>query len=309
MEFLRVLENIRIPVLNEFMLAITTLGEETAFLVVALALFWCVNKHLGYYILSVGFTGVVTNQFLKLSFRIPRPWVLDENFTILEQAREAATGYSFPSGHTQSAVGTFGGIAYACKNKSLRIVCVAIATLVAFSRMYIGVHTPKDVLVSAVIGVVLILAFQPLVLGNTKKYMPVLFARMFLYVLAYLCYVSFYPFPENMDADNYLHGVESGYTLLGSLLGMFAVYFADNKYLKFQTDAVWWAQILKVTIGLVLVLIVKTFTKSGLNLLFGEFAGRSIRYFLVVVTAGIVWPLTFNWFSKLGRKNKAEDSI
>ena len=55
MGFLYLLEDIRVPVLNEFMLAITTLGEETAFLVVALILFWCVNKRLGYYILSVGF--------------------------------------------------------------------------------------------------------------------------------------------------------------------------------------------------------------------------------------------------------------
>lgn len=302
MAFLRVLENIRIPVLNEFMLAITTLGEETAFLVVALILFWCVNKHLGYYILSVGFTGVLTNQFLKLSFRIPRPWVLDENFTILEQAREAATGYSFPSGHTQSAVGTFGGIAYTSKNKMLRIFCVALAVLVAFSRMYIGVHTPKDVIVSIIIGAVLILALKPLVLGNDHKYIPVLFLGMLLYVIAYLCYVSFYPFPADMDADNYLHGVESGYTLLGSLLGMFAVYAVDTKCLNFETKAVWWAQVLKVVIGLVLVLIVKTFTKSGLNLLLGDFAGRSVRYFLVVVTAGVLWPLSFRWFSRLGSK-------
>ena len=107
MEFLYTLENIRIPVLNEFMLAITTMGEETAFLVIALVLFWCVDKYIGYYTLSVGFVGTIANQFMKLWFRIPRPWELDSNFTILEQAREGATGYSFPSGHTQSAVGTF----------------------------------------------------------------------------------------------------------------------------------------------------------------------------------------------------------
>ena len=106
MEFLYLLEKIRIPGLNELMLAITTLGEETAFLVIALIVFWCVDKKKGYYVMTVGFLGTMTNQFLKLLCRVPRPWVLDPNFTILEQAREAATGYSFPSGHTQSAVGT-----------------------------------------------------------------------------------------------------------------------------------------------------------------------------------------------------------
>ena len=53
MDFLYLLESIRIPVLNDFMLAITYLGDEIAFLVVALILMWCVDKRTGYYMLSV----------------------------------------------------------------------------------------------------------------------------------------------------------------------------------------------------------------------------------------------------------------
>ena len=84
MGFLYILEDMRIPVLNAFMLLITQLGDEITFLVIALILFWCVDKRRGYYILAVGFLGTLANQFMKLFFRIPRPWVLDENFTILE---------------------------------------------------------------------------------------------------------------------------------------------------------------------------------------------------------------------------------
>ena len=145
MGFLYFLEDIRMPVLNEFMLAITTLGEETAFLVIALVLFWCVNKYLGYYVLSVGFIGTICNQFLKLLFRIPRPWVLDPDFTILESAREAATGYSFPSGHTQSAVGTFGSICYTAKNKLVKIVAIVtdnkISKLLSLTSYVLGIFT------------------------------------------------------------------------------------------------------------------------------------------------------------------------
>ena len=86
MAFLYWLESLRIPVLNEFMLAVTYLGDEIAFLVVALILIWCADKRTGFYVLSVGFLGTIANQFMKLWFRIPRPWVLDPQFTILEQA-------------------------------------------------------------------------------------------------------------------------------------------------------------------------------------------------------------------------------
>ena len=110
MSLLYALQEMRTPVLDAIMALVTRLGEETIFMVVAIVVFWCVSKVGGYYLLSVGFLGTVMNQFLKMLFRIPRPWVLDPNFDIVESAREAATGYSFPSGHTQSAVGTFGGL-------------------------------------------------------------------------------------------------------------------------------------------------------------------------------------------------------
>ena len=87
MKVLYFLESIRMPGLNEFMLGITRLGEETAFLVAALIVFWCVDKRKGYYVMAVGFAGTMASQFLKLLCRVPRPWALDPFFTILEQAR------------------------------------------------------------------------------------------------------------------------------------------------------------------------------------------------------------------------------
>lgn len=302
MEFLYMLEKIRIPILNEFMLAITTLGEETAFLIIALVLFWCVDKYIGYYTLTVGFVGTITNQFMKLLFRIPRPWVLDSNFTILEQARQAATGYSFPSGHTQSAFGTFGCIAYTTNNKTLRIVAIIIPILVAFSRLYIGVHTPIDVGASILVALALIIMLRPIVLGHSRKFMPVLLFAMLLIALGFMCFVETYRFPADIDLHNYESGVENAYTLLGSLLGMLVVYIADEKWLKFPTKAVWWVQILKVVIGFVIVLIVKSTTKEFLNMLFGASLGRMIRYFLTVITAGIIWPMSFKWLSSIGGK-------
>ena len=84
MEFLYALENIRTPVLDAVMSAVTQLGGEMVYMAAAIVIFWCVSKGLGYYILTVGFAGTVLNQFLKITCRIPRPWVQDPEFTIVE---------------------------------------------------------------------------------------------------------------------------------------------------------------------------------------------------------------------------------
>lgn len=301
MEILQFLQSIRFPFLTELMLAITALGDETAFLVTALVMFWCVDKRKGYFILSVGFLGTIANQFMKLLFRIPRPWVLQEGIAV-EDAMEGAGGYSFPSGHSQSSVGTFGGIAAVTKNKIVKAICIAMCVLVPFSRMYLGVHTPADVLVGSGMAIGLIFLMRPLILGKDGKYIPVVLGVMSLCAVAYLCYVEFFPFPVDIDAHNLTSGRKNAYTLLGALLGFLVVYFVDEKYLHFPVKAVWWAQIVKLLIGLGLVLAVKEGLKAPLDLLPGEYTGRLVRYFLMVIVAGIVWPLSFRWISQWGNK-------
>ena len=306
MDFLYLLESIRMPGLNEFMLAVTYFGDELAFLVTALILFWCVDKRQGYYVLSVGFFGTLANQFLKITCRIPRPWVLDPEFTILEQAWEAATGYSFPSGHSSNAVGTFGGVAYTTKNKVVKWLCIAVCVLVPLSRMYVGVHTPADVLVGSGMALALVFLMKPVVYGNDGKNIPKMLLVGVACCAAYLAYVEFWPFPADVDAANLDSAVKNGYTLMGALLGMLCAWYADEKKLHFPVKAVWWAQVLKVAMGLVLALTVKEGLKAPLDAIFGgHHIARGIRYFLLVLVAGIVWPMTFKWFAKLGRKGEA----
>ena len=305
MKFLYFLEGLRVPGLNEIMLTVTHLGEETAFLVLALIVFWCVDKYHGYYLLGVGLFGNLANQFLKILCRIPRPWVRDPEFHPLEDAIAEAGGYSFPSGHSQTAVGTFGCIAATQKNKILRAACIAFMILVPFSRMYVGVHTPADVLVGSGMALVMVFALKPILLGKNRKNIPVFFTVMLVLSAAYLLFVELYPFPADVDADNYASAVKNGYTFLGCFAGVLVVYLADEKKLNFRTDAVWWAQILKAVLGLVVVLAVKEGLRTPLEALFGgHLAARAVRYFLIVIAAGILWPLSFRWFTKLGKKQE-----
>lgn len=308
MQLLYLLEKIRIPVLDELMLVVTRLGEETAFLAIALIVFWCVDKYHGYYLMGVGLLGNLANQFLKILCRVPRPWVRDPNFHALEEAIPEASGYSFPSGHSQTAVGTFGCIAVTQKNKIIRAVCIAFMVLVPFSRMYVGVHTPADVLVGSAMALVMVFALKPLMLGDRKKNIPIVFSVLLALSVVYLIYVEVFA-PRSFlavvteDSQNLDSAIKNGYTFLGCFAALPIVYFADEKKLHFKTDAVWWAQILKVVLGLAAVLVVKEGMRAPLEAVFGgHMISRAVRYFLIVVVAGCVWPLSFKWFEKLGRK-------
>ena len=77
MKVLYWLESIRAPWLDAVMLAISQLGGEILFMAIVIALFWCMDKRKGYYLMTVGFFGIVANQFLKLVFRVSRPWIRD----------------------------------------------------------------------------------------------------------------------------------------------------------------------------------------------------------------------------------------
>lgn len=310
MSLLYALQKIRLPFFDGFFQIITEFGDETAFLAVALFLFWCVDKRLGYYTLSTCFLGTILNQFLKLAFRIPRPWVQDPNFTIVESARAGATGYSFPSGHTQNSVALFGCIASRSKKIWIRALCIALIILVPFSRLYLGVHTPLDVGVAFITSLLLVFAVWPVVYGkNSKKELPFFLWRMALLALCFVLYADLlYPFSEEVDPENLAHGVKNAYTLLGAVLGMIAVYYADEKKFHFPTEAPWYGQVLKLLLGLALVVALKAGMKGPLLSLFGghDFA-HALRYFILVLFAGIVWPLTFPWFSQLGKREKAKD--
>ena len=306
MGFLYILEQIRDPFLNKIFLAVTTLGEETAFLVLGLILYWCFSKRSGYYLMSVGFLGTITSQAMKIACRVPRPWVKDPSFTILEEAREAAGGYSFPSGHTQSAVGTFGAIAKTVEDDYIRFGCIMLSVLVAFSRMYVGVHTPADVIVGAAISIVFIFALHPLMMGKKDRTFPVLIALSVI-SLGYLIVMECVSFPADIDTHNLESAMKNAYTLVGATVGLAVVYPLEKKYVNFEESALWWVQIIKIVLGLSVVLAVKEGLRTPLDWMFGgHLAARAVRYFLIVIVAGLLWPMTFRFFSRLGTKKDKE---
>ncbi len=307
MDILYALEKIRTPFWNGVMSAVTQLGGEVIFIVAAVVVFWCVSKWEGYYLMTIAFCGTVLNQFLKLICRVPRPWVRDPNFTIVESARAEATGYSFPSGHTQNAIGLFGGMARWGGRRWVRLGLTALALVIAFSRMYLGVHTPADVGVSLVLAAALVLGLYPLMRRAQEKprYMGYVLAAMLVVSGAFVVFVEAYGFSADTDAENLASGIGNAWKMLGAVAGMTLAWLLDRRYIHFETQAVWWVQVIKVVVGMALLLAIKSGLKAPLLALLGhEGLAGGVRYFLLVLVAGAVWPLAFRPMSKWGKEKK-----
>ena len=307
MDILYALEKIRTPFWNGVMSAVTQLGGEVIFIVAAVVVFWCVSKWEGYYLMTIAFCGTVLNQFLKLICRVPRPWVRDPNFTIVESARAEATGYSFPSGHTQNAIGLFVGMARWGGRRWVRLGLTALALVIAFSRMYLGVHTPADVGVSLVLAAALVLGLYPLMRRAQEKprYMGYVLAAMLVVSGAFVVFVEAYGFSADTDAENLASGIGNAWKMLGAVAGMTLAWLLDRRYIHFETQAVWWVQVIKVAVGMALLLAIKSGLKAPLLALLGhEGLAGGVRYFLLVLVAGAVWPLAFRPMSKWGKRKK-----
>ncbi|MBQ6824121.1 MAG: phosphatase PAP2 family protein [Clostridia bacterium] len=301
MEFLYFLENIRNGFLDAVMLILTHLGEETVFMAVAMFFLWCVDKFKGYYLLTVGFLGTQINQLLKVTFRVPRPWVKDPAFEPVGNAIKEATGYSFPSGHTQSAVGTFGGIARWTRRKWLRWICIAVCVVVPFTRMYLGVHTPADVLVSVGIALVLIFGLYPLVhkANEHPMGMRILLIALLVWSVGQVLFMELFPFPSDALSEELYSGLKNAYKMLGAVAGFVVVYELDTRFIRYDTSGSGWIQMLKFFPGLLL----SVGVKELLYLIpLPELYNRLVAYFFLVLFAGAVWPLSFKYIRKLEQK-------
>ncbi|MBR5516317.1 MAG: phosphatase PAP2 family protein [Clostridia bacterium] len=294
MELLYWFESIRNPVFNAFFSAITWFGHELIPIGLICVMYWCINKKLAYRIgFSFFFSGIST-QALKITFRIPRPWVIDKNFSIVGDAKEAATSYSFPSGHTQSATSTYSSLALCTKKLWLRIILALTFVLVGISRMYLGVHTLNDVIVAMVLSltVTLIVFKVSEKYENSSKFDIIISALIMLISAVVIIYSAVLYNKGTISHDSLEDCVKSGASGVAFGIG----YMIEKRFIDFDVRAKnIGLQILKVAAGLGIALGLK----SGLKYIVGEsVVGDGIRYFILVFVIIVLYPLVIKAFSK-----------
>ena len=145
------------PALDAVFKAITSLGDEWFSLILLPLLFWCVDFGVGVRLAFVYLLSVYVNTGLKDLFQHPRPFELDPTVKLHD-----ASGYGLPSGHSQSAVVVWGNIAAAFRKTWLWVLAILLMLLIGFSRIYLGVHFPTDVLGGWAVGVVFLAAYLTL---------------------------------------------------------------------------------------------------------------------------------------------------
>ena len=151
-ETIRFFNRIATPWLDAIAEGITILGEQYLFIAVITLVYWNISKKTGLLLAFSYLSAAIVNIAVKILVQAPRPFEL---LADIEGKRvHTATGYSFPSGHTQGAAGFL--TAAALVLRTLWFTCCAglIMVLIALSRVYLGVHWPIDVLAGLILGIV-----------------------------------------------------------------------------------------------------------------------------------------------------------
>lgn len=146
-------QNIRNPVLDRVMPFLSVIGGFGLIWIVIGVLFLIDKRKRPYGIMILAglLLGLlVGNGILKHLVARPRPCWLNPSVQLLVSIPK---DYSFPSGHTMSAF--IGATIICCYKRSWGILALILAGVIAFSRLYLYVHFPSDVLAGLILGVVI----------------------------------------------------------------------------------------------------------------------------------------------------------
>lgn len=286
-------------ILTDSMSKMTFLGELNSVIVIMALIYWCVSKELGTYLL-MGWSGNrLVNGALKVTVCAYRPWIRDARIQPYGNAITTATGYSFPSGHTMNGATVFGGGAMR-KNLPvlLRAVSGVIVALVALSRIFLGVHTPQDVLVGA--GAGLLVMFLTLRLMNWIAAHP---EKDWLVVCIGIClgvavalYAAVKPYPADYDAEGKLivDGAKMAndtFKGVGYCVAFLVGWLMERRYVGFSTDVSVPQKLQRALVGLLGYYLISLILAPLIKAWIPGFAGTTLSCFVQVFYVAFLFPL------------------
>ena len=272
LEILRSIQSIANPFLDILFQLITMCGEQIVLISIIAVIYWALDKKFGEYIAYSVLTSVLLNNTIKDIFKMKRPIGEKGIRTLREQT---ATGYSFPSGHTQNASSFYGAMAIYLKKRIMYIIATVMIISVGFSRLYLGVHYPKDVIVGGILGVLTSLICYKLYNKFQNK--------MLLYVITFIIFIPALTFAHSVD---FIKGMG---TYLGFIIGI----YIEKKYVNFSVEGSTGNKIIRVLLGILILLTLQV----GLKVLLPSGTIFSfIRYLLISLTGIGIYPMVFKKF-------------
>lgn len=230
-KILQGLQSIRNDYLTVLFTVITMMAEEIFLTLMIATIYWCIDKKKGLRLGFIVLLNSVVNSIIKEIVKMPRPYVKG----VVSGLRiETASGYSFPSGHTQSATSFWGGSMLILKNKKVTLLGSIMILLTAFSRMYLGVHWPMDVLGGIFFGLIFTY-FACEMIGPDGKMKESIVMISSIGLLAALLLP--------VDA--------SIYKAISTLWGLCVGSYIEKKYIQFKERGTLKEQVIKIGIGII----------------------------------------------------------
>lgn len=285
---------------NDFFAFITMIAVDYYMLIPGLILFWAVDKKAGIFGLSSYGFACLENAGFKSLFCVYRPWIRNSALKPLPEVMKGATGYSFPSGHSSSTGGFYGGlIAYYKKYKSLCVMFAIMVLITMFSRMYVGVHTPQDVFGGALIGIVaaVVVYFTDKLLQKKPNLdIAVLLVSVVLCILVSIfIYLKKYPM-DYVDGKLLVDPQKmtiGGFGDPGRFFGIVIGWFIERRFIKFDIRGTNVQKVLRCFAGGLLFVIYWTCIIQPL----GKYFNVGIANFLLQASAPLlfmtVYPMIF----------------